>query len=631
MDTIVRFRKKTIDLKPYFEGFPYSSFRFSSSFNRIFYFRIDQQVKLMTHELKTPFIPEKGRQISDLDFGTFSAGNFEYHQQSGKIFFTGDDRNDEIFNIYKFDTFSGERQKVTNEQYIYGKRMIPEFNKIAFLGRKKSDERMLTSFKLLDLETFSVTSLVDDTERWQFTWSQILYSKKYNSFFWSANENGDRNFSNIVECSHDDSRFRILLPDGIKRSMFGLLSMMPDDDTLVYLSDEDGYTNVYAYDLQQRKSRKITAWKKPVSSAVIFKIAGRPFLFAVQDDTVTNTLFILDPYSGKQLYKKTFSAQLGFSLAEHERLFLYRTSISDPLTYEEISFNTLDEPLNPIFTPLITYPKTLLDNIVHGKSESLTYATFDIDEKTCSQRQIHSLLLIPDNLPKEPSERLAIIVAFYGGENIFQKELQILLQAGLIVMSPSVRGSWGFGADFYSLNDKDLGGNEIIDLIYAGRFLADRFGLKESQIGLIGGSHGGYCAMRALTFPESVNGRRESFQWGFAISSFGISNIVDYYHTCNIPDWVIQKAGNPETEYDKLMDRSPVKHAHRATGPLLLIHGENDQRVPVDQSRQMAAAMEKAKKPYRYVEIPGQGHGWLGLNENLTYFKELFEFMNEFV
>ena len=242
---------------------------------------------------------------------------------------------------------------------------------------------------------------------------------------------------------------------------------------------------------------------------------------------------------------------------------------------------------------------------------------------------IHAFIFIPDNLPENPADRRAVITAFYGGDNAFNSQYQIFLQAGFIVMSPSVRGSWGFGADFYSLNDKDLGGNEIIDLIYAGRYLTDRFGLKERQIGLTGGSHGGYCAVRGLTYPDGVNGHHEHFNWGFALSSYGISDIIDYYHTCNIPDWVLQKAGDPKTEAVKLNDRSPVNHADLATGPLLMVHGENDNRVPVDQSRKMAAAMERAGKQCTYIEIPGQGHGWSGIKENLRYYREVFNFLEK--
>ena len=76
------------------------------------------------------------------------------------------------------------------------------------------------------------------------------------------------------------------------------------------------------------------------------------------------------------------------------------------------------------------------------------------------------------------------------------------------------------------------------------------------------------------------------------------------------------------------MDRSPVMHADKATGPILLVHGENDNRVPVDQSRQMARALADAGKPFSYVELPGQGHGWRGLAENLRYYSAVFEFFN---
>lgn len=276
----------------------------------------------------------------------------------------------------------------------------------------------------------------------------------------------------------------------------------------------------------------------------------------------------------------------------------------------------------------IRYPADVLHDILHGKSEAIEFPTFDIDPRTMQTRKIHAFLYIPERLPKDPSKRRAIVTAFYGGENKFAVDYQILLQAGFIVLSPAVRGSWGFGAEYYALNDRDLGGNEIIDLIYAGRYLARRFEMNEPQIGLQGGSHGGYCSMRAATFPSEVNNRTESFQWGFAISSFGISNIIDYYHTCNIPDWVLQKAGNPETEQEKLMDRSPVSHADKAIGPILMVHGENDNRVPVDQSRQMAAALSKAGKPYTFVELPGQGHGWRGLAQNLLYYSAVFEFLD---
>lgn len=60
-----------------------------------------------------------------------------------------------------------------------------------------------------------------------------------------------------------------------------------------------------------------------------------------------------------------------------------------------------------------------------------------------------------------------------------------------------------------------------------------------------------------------------------------------------IPDWVILEAGDPETEREKLLDRSPITHVNRLESPILLMHGSNDSRVEVSESRQFVAAVRK--------------------------------------
>ena len=80
--------------------------------------------------------------------------------------------------------------------------------------------------------------------------------------------------------------------------------------------------------------------------------------------------------------------------------------------------------------------------------------------------------------PAAAAERQAFVLAFYGGSNVFNQAAQILAQAGFIVLSPAVRGSFGRGREFYALIDHDLGGDEIVDLIYGARYLQERFGLE---------------------------------------------------------------------------------------------------------------------------------------------------------
>jgi dipeptidyl aminopeptidase/acylaminoacyl peptidase len=87
------------------------------------------------------------------------------------------------------------------------------------------------------------------------------------------------------------------------------------------------------------------------------------------------------------------------------------------------------------------------------------------------------------------------------------------------------------------------------------------------------------------------------------------------------------EAGDPNTEADKLRDRSPLYHAENARGKLLLTHGTNDSRVPIEGSRQMADQLRKHGKDFLLVEFEGQGHGIKGLENNARNYRVWFEFL----
>jgi dipeptidyl aminopeptidase/acylaminoacyl peptidase len=208
-----------------------------------------------------------------------------------------------------------------------------------------------------------------------------------------------------------------------------------------------------------------------------------------------------------------------------------------------------------------------------------------------------------------------LITAFYGGENRYSAFDQIMCAAGLTVISPAVRGSDGFGKAFFALNDEDLGGDEIVDLFWVARWAEQQLGLPAARIGVYGGSHGGYATMRALTFPPRTNGRNELYPFGFGMAHAGFSDIESFYRATNIPDWVVLESGDPNVprELERMRDRSPLTHAERLRAPLLLTHGSQDWRVPVEESRRFAAKAKAAGLPVQYVEFEGQGHHIEGL------------------
>ena len=188
---------------------------------------------------------------------------------------------------------------------------------------------------------------------------------------------------------------------------------------------------------------------------------------------------------------------MGVYDAEENRILASATSNTSMFRIDEITVSKDKFEFNTV----VDVPEDLKSKIYKTDVERITYPTFDKDPSTGEPRQIHAYLYKPKN-PLPEKDRIVMIQSFYGGGNSFSNRNQILASAGIYVLSPSPRGSRGFGKDFAALNDKDLGGNEIIDIFYAAKYISEKLNIPPSNIGVFGGSHGGYATMRTLSFQK---------------------------------------------------------------------------------------------------------------------------------
>lgn len=175
----------------------------------------------------------------------------------------------------------------------------------------------------------------------------------------------------------------------------------------------------------------------------------------------------------------------------------------------------------------------------------------------------------------------------------------------------------------------DRGGDEIVDGIYAAKWLQHRTGLQPRQIGAWGQSQGGYNVMRLLTFQPETNGRDVAFDFGFGISESGYSSMVTQFQHTNTESPDIIATGDPRTEAGVagLRERSPLDQVSRLKAPLLLIHGTNDFRVQIAESEQMYKAARALGKDVTLVRMPGEGHGVSGEENLRTYYRTHLAFL----
>jgi dipeptidyl aminopeptidase/acylaminoacyl peptidase len=338
-----------------------------------------------------------------------------------------------------------------------------------------------------------------------------------------------------------------------------------------------------------------------------------------------STLVLVDPRTGASKTLRKFPGTVDV-IDAHGALVIY-TQVAPNIVFEAHLARV--GAASMLEGPLVLVDERLEDQIIGCQARAVKIPTFDVDPATGRTRELHAFLLEPTRPLEDAGQRLALVRAFYGGANTYNTFDQIMCAAGLTMVSPSVRGSRGFGRAFSSMNDRDLGGDEIVDLFFAARWTEKHTGLPASRIGVYGRSHGGYATMRALTFPPETNGRNESYGFGFGMSDAGFSDIKTFFDATNIPDWVVLESGDPAVPADlaKMGDRSPLTHVDRLGAPILLTHGSNDWRVPVQQSRQFVQKAKELGKDVTYVEFEGQGHHVEGLARKVRAYQARFDFL----
>jgi dipeptidyl aminopeptidase/acylaminoacyl peptidase len=207
---------------------------------------------------------------------------------------------------------------------------------------------------------------------------------------------------------------------------------------------------------------------------------------------------------------------------------------------------------------------------------------------------------------------------------------QYLASRGYVVLAPNVRGSTGYGKTYSSLDDLDLGGGPLKDVIACKRWLTENAGVDEHRIAIFGASYGGYMTLAAATFAPAEFAAHVDF---FGISDFK-SLLASYpAYWAAYSRFTYRKYGDPNNPEHALYqrERSPANFVDRIERPLLIVQGENDRRVPKDQSERIVNALRSRKVAVEYLPIPGEGHGFASSADRLQAYGAAARFLDRYL
>ncbi len=149
------------------------------------------------------------------------------------------------------------------------------------------------------------------------------------------------------------------------------------------------------------------------------------------------------------------------------------------------------------------------------------------------------------------------------------------------------------------------------------RLRAKDFGVDPERLGVLGGSAGGHLSLMLGTTGDDGDPRAMD---EVLKQSSRVAAVVALYPPTDIREWItnppeaIKKipALKPPLTFDakKGPDYSPLLHVNEKTAPTLLIHGDKDELVPIEHSKNMLPALEKAKVAGKLVVVEGAAHGF---------------------
>jgi dipeptidyl aminopeptidase/acylaminoacyl peptidase len=243
----------------------------------------------------------------------------------------------------------------------------------------------------------------------------------------------------------------------------------------------------------------------------------------------------------------------------------------------------------------------VLRGVELGKVEPFTFVSNDF------KFEVEAFLTHP--IGRRADSRHPMVVLIHGGPHgaqgpAFNFKAQRYASRGWATLFVNYRGSTSYGQRFADAVFRDQNGDEGQDVLYGvSAALRRNPWIDRDRLGIEGGSYGGQLTTWLIT-------QTHIFKAAIPLAPIvnNVSyNYMTYYNMYEEMEWGARPhQGNL---MDVLWERSSLKHVARVKTPTMLVHGENDNDVPIAESEQFYIALKDVGVPCVLVRYPREGHG----------------------
>ncbi|WP_313262258.1 prolyl oligopeptidase family serine peptidase [Sphingobacterium sp.] len=447
----------------------------------------------------------------------------------------------------------------------------------------------------------------------QITWGVASWSPnaKYavitakaqdNKDFWILKVNPEDASVAQLDRQHDDAW---ISGPGIGRDVKWL-----NDHTFYFNSEASGYSHLYSYDLNSNSKKQLTEGNWEVQSVQLSK-DGKNFYISGNKEHPGITHFYSLPVQGGNLSQIT-SMKGGNEV-----------TLSPDEKYLAISHSSMNKP----------WELYLQNNKAQANASQITKSTsteFDSyawrePDMVKFQNRYGDDVYARVYPAKNPHPNKPAVVFVHGAgylQNVhywwsqyFREYMfnNMLADNGYTVIDIDYTASSGYGRNHRTGIYRHMGGKDLTDQVDGVKYLVDHYGVNPANVGLYGGSYGGFITLMGL-FTEP-----EVFKSGAALRS--VTDWAHYNHgyTANI-------LNTPVEDPIAFKRSSPIYFADKLKGNLLMLHGMVDVNVQFqDIVRLNQRLIELGKENWDLAVYPVEDHGFVQPSSWTDEYKRIFK------
>jgi dipeptidyl aminopeptidase/acylaminoacyl peptidase len=230
----------------------------------------------------------------------------------------------------------------------------------------------------------------------------------------------------------------------------------------------------------------------------------------------------------------------------------------------------------------------------------------------------------------DPARKYPLLVLIHGGPQSvwpdgwsFRWNAQVFASAGYVVFMPNPRGSIGWGQEFIDDVNADWGGRAYEDILRGTDFAEALPYVERGRAAAAGASYGGYLI-------NWIAGHTDRFK--ALVSHDGVFDLPSMYGATEELWFVDWEFKGPYWEQPEVYDRwSPSRYVTHFKTPTLVIHGEQDYRVPLEQGLGMFTALQRRGVPSRLVVFPDENHWVLKPANSVRWYEEVLGWLDRWL